>query len=253
MRISSLSHRETRFFSWLTWLALDAKPVFIPQLLSSLLVHPDESQGENVGEQQGDKAHGALSVFVVDWAEERNELMKAHPSSVDDRLTYLRVSFCRPVKLCNVLDVEPLDKGSPDLRSQPVAKHEPDLVLLLVWAFRGVEQVAANLSNVLGGLWAKTNALKLLAKLFACVIIYRDVVLDAVCPVLRGRELLPHDHGDAVVHGARQGDHAGHRVVQGQRGVDHVVQSAADHDVGAAGGKDVSGIRVNRHGGFFLA
>ena len=46
--------------------------------------------------------------------------------------------------------------------------------------------------------------------------------LDAVLPVLGGRELVPDDHGDAGGHAAGQADHAAHRVVERERTVEDV-------------------------------
>ena len=51
----------------------------------------------------------------------------------------MRVSFGRTVELGNVLDSEPLHEARPDLRSEAVPEHEPDLVLLLLHALGSVE------------------------------------------------------------------------------------------------------------------
>lgn len=56
------------------------------------------------------------------------------------------------VQLADVFNVEPLRELGPDLRPQAVAEHHADLVLPLLGP-RGLgQQVAADLSNVLGHL-----------------------------------------------------------------------------------------------------
>ena len=64
-------------------------------------------------------------------------------------LTDLGVSLCRAVELSNVLNVEPLDKRSPDLRPETIAEHEPDFVLFLMGRLRSIQEVAADFTNVL--------------------------------------------------------------------------------------------------------
>ena len=62
------------------------------------------------------------------------------------------ISFRASVELCDVRDVEPLDKLVPNLRPESVAEHEPNLVLAFFRTFRSVQQIAADFSDVLSGL-----------------------------------------------------------------------------------------------------
>ena len=56
------------------------------------------------------------------------------------------------VELGNVGDVEAGHELLPDLRSEAVAEHDPDLVLLLLGHHGGGHQVAGDLTDVLGAL-----------------------------------------------------------------------------------------------------
>lgn len=70
--------------------------------------------------------------------------------------TYGAVSLSGAVELDNV-DAEPVDDLLPDLRPEPIAEHDPDLVALLVvtvWALRiFAAQVSRHLANILGCLF----------------------------------------------------------------------------------------------------
>ena len=76
------------------------------------------------------------------------------------RLTDGAVSLRGAVELDNV-DAESVDDLLPDLRPQPVAEHNPDLVALLVASIGTVRVLAAEVSrhlpNVLGRLFSKLN------------------------------------------------------------------------------------------------
>ena len=77
-----------------------------------------------------------------------------------ERLTDGAVSLRGAVELDNV-DAEPFDDLLPDLRPEPVAEHDPDLVALLVASVGAVRVLAAEVSrhlpNVLGRLFSIFN------------------------------------------------------------------------------------------------
>src|SRR5205814_3855849 len=59
------------------------------------------------------------------------------------------VAFGRCVELQNSRNAEPALEGGPDVRPEPVAAGEPDAVRRLVANGRGLQQVAAQLADVL--------------------------------------------------------------------------------------------------------
>ena len=67
------------------------------------------------------------------------------------------VSLSRTIKFINLLDLESGDELLPDLRSEAVAEHHSDLVLVLKLGDGCRVQISGNLSNVLSTLIMTTN------------------------------------------------------------------------------------------------
>jgi hypothetical protein len=73
------------------------------------------------------------------------------------RLKCFKVSTIKKAitEFCDVWNVESGDKLFPDLRSQPVAEHDPDFVLTLFRNGGCGQKVSANLADVLSSLKVK--------------------------------------------------------------------------------------------------
>ena len=67
-------------------------------------------------------------------------------------LTDVGIALRAAVELRDLRDLEPPNELLPDLGSEAVAEHEPDLVLSLLGALRGVQEVSANFADVLSSL-----------------------------------------------------------------------------------------------------
>ena len=64
------------------------------------------------------------------------------------KVDYVGVALSGTIELGYVGNVEPFNKGRPNFRPEPVAKHEPDLMLGLLLAAGGGQEIPAYLPNV---------------------------------------------------------------------------------------------------------
>lgn len=159
-------------------------------------------------------------------------------------LTQIRVSLGRSIKFSNLADVEACHKLGPDLRSQSIAKHHPDLVLRVSRFCWGRQDESANFANVLGNLSAEKEAdyeyavLKAVCRHFRP---HRAVVLDAVGEEVGRGKLFPKGSRQSAQQDASDANHSAGGVVQRQGVVDDIVVTKAHHVVATGAHHDESG------------
>lgn len=69
---------------------------------------------------------------------------------------------------------------------------------------------------------------------------HSDTIFHAIFPILRGGEFIAHHHADAVLHRSRQGNHSGHRMVEGQRRIHDIVRTTPDDSSTTPRGQNIS-------------
>ena len=125
------------------------------------------------------------------------------------------VGFGGSQSLADALDAEALLELAPDFRLQARSAHAPQRVLPVVRARRLVQQVAADLADVIPG---------------------RNAMTAHVLPELGGAEPASQHDRNAHVQGRRNDDHAAGAVIERQHVVEHVgagqVQESRDHPAG---------------------
>ena len=111
----------------------------------ALLVHADQGDGIDEGQEDGGEAHAAgLGVDVED----------------------VRVSLGGSVELSDEPDSEPVLELLPDARPQPVAPHDLNIVAPVLGRLGSWQQIPADLAYILGSLW-KTFTLNIYGHLKA--------------------------------------------------------------------------------------
>ena len=119
----------------------------------------------------------------------------------------------------DIRDVEPLHELGPNLRSQAVAKHDPDAVLLFFRHLFGGQEVPTNFSNILSGSY---------------------IVLNAIFPKGRGGKFFSDHRFGTKKEAAAGGYLPTRRVIEREVTVDDVFGSEADSVVAGIHGKELA-------------
>jgi len=112
----------------------NGKPITASHRFSSVFINSDNTKGEK------------------EWEKLR---YKPHSADLIAKVANTAVPFCGPIELTHLFNLESVNKLLPDLRSQPVAKHHPDGVLLFILRLRGGVQVPCYFPNILSTLKTK--------------------------------------------------------------------------------------------------